>query len=69
MLWKFCAHEVVQPLYQQFANALVAGCDKLPDAWNTSELILLPKPNKSLSTPAHLRPIAYYLFSRRSLPR
>ena len=65
VLWKFFEQDVVQPLHQQFAGVLVEGCGKLPDAWNTSELILLPKPNKSLSTPAHLRPICLLLLQSK----
>ncbi|CAE7225147.1 Pol [Symbiodinium sp. CCMP2592] len=57
MLWKFFGPDVVRPLCRQFAQILTKGCTALPEAWNISELILIPKPNKTLSTPAHLRPI------------
>ncbi|CAE6926016.1 unnamed protein product [Symbiodinium sp. CCMP2456] len=56
-LWKQLSQVTVPILVAQFAQAFRKGATKVPEAWSISELILLPKPNKSLRTPAHLRPI------------
>ena len=56
-LWKLVCNEVVPFLATQFRQYLVRGARTMPPAWSLCELVLLPKPGKSLKTPAHLRPI------------
>ncbi|CAE7827460.1 unnamed protein product [Symbiodinium sp. CCMP2456] len=56
-LWKQLSQVTVPTLRAQFAQVFRKGTQTVPETWSVSELILLPKPNKSLRTPAHLRPI------------
>ena len=56
-LWKQFSQVTVPILEAQFAHSLRRGTSQVPEPWSINELILLPNPNKSLRTPAHLRPI------------
>ena len=56
-IWKLASDQVTPLLCQQFSKVLVAGATGLPQEWSTSELVLLPKPGKSLTSPSQLRPI------------
>ena len=57
MLWTLTSSTVVPILHGQFQAYLRAGCSELPERWVTSELVLLPKPGKALTSPEQLRPI------------
>ena len=56
-LWKLMGNQVVPTLHRQLLDALSTGASTLPESWNTSELILLPKPGKAMTSPSQLRPI------------
>ena len=56
-IWKLASHQVTPLLCKQFSEVLVAGATGLPAHWSTSELVLLPKPGKALTSPSQLRPI------------
>ena len=56
-IWKLASDQVTPLLCKQFSAILVAGATELPVEWSTSELVLLPKPGKSLTSPSQLRPI------------
>ena len=56
-IWKLASAQVTPVLCKQFSAVLVAGATALPIEWSKSELILLPKPGKSLTSPSQLRPI------------
>ena len=43
---------------EQLNHVFTPGLLVLPTAWCISELVLLPKPGKALTSPSHLRPIA-----------
>ena len=56
-LWKLMGDQVVPTLHRQLLDALSTGATTLPATWNVSELILLPKPGKAMTSPSQLRPI------------
>ncbi|CAE7332912.1 unnamed protein product, partial [Symbiodinium microadriaticum] len=56
-IWKLASAQVTPLLCKQFSAVLVAGATELPAEWSQSELVLLPKPGKSLTSPSQLRPI------------
>ncbi|CAE7365546.1 unnamed protein product [Symbiodinium sp. KB8] len=56
-IWKLASAQVTPHLCKQFSAVLVAGATELPAEWSQSELVLLPKPGKSLTSPSQLRPI------------
>ncbi|CAE7739424.1 unnamed protein product, partial [Symbiodinium sp. CCMP2456] len=66
-LWKHFGQDVLPLMERLFAQHLVAGCQALPDRWNQCDMALLPKPNKSLQSPAHLRPICLLSFQAKTL--
>ena len=57
VLWKHISKPVAHILLQQFHHVLQAGQIQLPPRWNISELVLLPKPGKSMRAAPDLRPI------------
>ena len=57
VLWTMTRSTVVPILHGQFQAYLRAGCSEMPERWVTSELVLLPKPGKALTSHAQLRPI------------
>ena len=57
VLWTMTRSTVVPILHGQFQAYLRAGCSEMPERWVTSEMVLLPKPGKALTSPAQLRPI------------
>ena len=57
ILWKLMASQVAQILTDQFNGALRRGCESLPLRWCISELVLLPKAGKLMTSPSQLRPI------------
>ena len=57
-LWKHFATQAAVILTKQFEHHLVNGACVLPQHWCISDLVLLPKVGKLMTTPAHLRPIA-----------
>ena len=57
-LWKWTSKSAAHILRQQFEHVFQPGEVHIPSAWNVSELILLPKPGKSLRKPSDLRPIS-----------
>ena len=57
VLWTMTRSIVVPILHGQFQAYLRAGCSEMPERWVTSELVLLPKPGKALTSPEQLRPI------------
>ncbi|CAE7233568.1 unnamed protein product, partial [Symbiodinium necroappetens] len=57
-LWNHLGHELAPQVLQQLNHVFTAGPLILPKEWCISELVLLPKPGKALTSPSHLRPIA-----------
>ncbi|CAE7255201.1 unnamed protein product [Symbiodinium pilosum] len=57
-LWRLLERPAATKLTQQFNQDFSGGPIVIPDLWNVSELVLLPKPFKPLKSPADLRPIA-----------
>ena len=56
-LWKAMRLQLAPVLVQQFNTVFRPGVINLPRAWCLSELVLLPKPGKTLTSPSQLRPI------------
>ncbi|CAE7191337.1 unnamed protein product [Symbiodinium microadriaticum] len=57
-LWNNLHVELAPQVLQQLNHVFTPGLLVLPAAWCISELVLLPKPGKALTSPSHLRPIA-----------
>ena len=57
ILWKLMASQVAPLLADQFNGALQRGSASLPLRWCISELVLLPKAGKLMTSPSQLRPI------------
>ena len=58
VLWRGAAKDIAPCLRQGFEEACKQGSTTLPDAWNISDLVLLPKPGKCMKSPADIRPIS-----------
>ena len=58
VLWNHLGCELAPQVLHQLNQVFAAGPLILPKAWCISELVLLPKPGKALTSPSHLRPIA-----------
>ena len=58
VLWRGAAKDIAPCLRQGFEDACKQGSTALPDAWNISDLVLLPKPGKCMKSPADVRPIS-----------
>ncbi|CAE7770501.1 unnamed protein product, partial [Symbiodinium necroappetens] len=57
-LWNNLHAELAPQVLQQLNHVFSPGLLVLPAEWCISELVLLPKPGKALTSPSHLRPIA-----------
>ena len=57
-LWKALRAQLVPHVTKQLAHVFVPGYITLPREWCISELVLLPKPGKKLTSPSQLRPIS-----------
>ena len=56
-LWKALRHQLAPVITKQLAIVFQPGVLLLPRAWCISELVLLPKPGKALTSASQLRPI------------
>ena len=57
LIWKYFAHDLVDPLMHQIQQVWLRYPVILPDYWTTGWIHLLTKPIKSPSKPQALRPI------------
>ena len=57
LIWKYFAHDLIDPLMHQIHKDWLQIPLKLPDHWTTGWIHLLPKPKKSPNKPQALRPI------------
>ena len=57
-LWRKSVDQVAFRLCSQLNNCLQLGCRSLPPRWSTSDMALIPKPGKAMTSPEQLRPIS-----------
>ncbi|OLP87071.1 LINE-1 retrotransposable element ORF2 protein [Symbiodinium microadriaticum] len=57
-LWRKSVDQVASRLCSQLNNCLQLGCRSLPPRWSTSDMALIPKPGKAMTSPEQLRPIS-----------
>ena len=57
-IWRKCSVQVASRLCQQLNACLVKGCTSLPLNWSMSDMALIPKPGKAMTSPEQLRPIS-----------
>ena len=57
-LWRKSVDQVASRLCLQLNNCLKPGCSSLPERWSTSDMTLIPKPGKAMTSPEQLRPIS-----------
>ena len=57
-LWRTSVGQVASRLCSQINSCLGRGCHLLPERWSTSDMALIPKPGKAMTSPEQLRPIS-----------
>ena len=57
-LWRTSVDQVAYRLCLQLNTCLKPGCNSLPERWSTSDMALIPKPGKAMTSPEQLRPIS-----------
>ncbi|CAE7322293.1 unnamed protein product, partial [Symbiodinium sp. KB8] len=57
-LWRTSVSQVASRLCSQINSCLGSGCCWLPERWSTSDMALIPKPGKAMTSPEQLRPIS-----------
>ena len=57
-LWRKCSTQVASHLCRQLNACLVKGSHSLPLNWSISDMALIPKPGKAMTSPEQLRPIS-----------
>ncbi|OLP77031.1 LINE-1 retrotransposable element ORF2 protein [Symbiodinium microadriaticum] len=57
-IWRKCSVQVASRLCQQLNASLVTGSNLLPLNWSISDMALIPKPGKAMTSPEQLRPIS-----------
>ena len=58
VLWKWTSRSAAHILRQQLESVFQPGPVQIPQSWNVTELVLLPKPGKPIRQPSDLRPIS-----------
>ncbi|CAE7584044.1 unnamed protein product [Symbiodinium sp. CCMP2592] len=66
-LWKHFSQEVAPILSAQFNLYLAPGATGLPQSWCISDLVLIPKPGKTMKTPGDLSPLSLLSLPAKAL--